>query len=519
MDQDKFDGQGADTSRRSFLAGSMASMAALGLFGKMSLKNPFATVPGQERAAAAGEPTFKIGVGKVDITPDKPMNMAGYGTRNHPGSGKAYHRLYNRVLTLDDGKNKVVYVEVELIHTQGISAQTGLATTIREAMARRGIKPEQLALVAAHVHNGPVTSDAAYLKGVCDKTIALIDDCLKNARQGRLYFGRGRCDVACNRRGNDREGNYLWSYINRYGPSDHEVTLLKAVDMRGQPIAVAFNYGCHPITMGGYQYGSDWVGFCIDEIERQVGAPAVFLQGCAGDQRPDCPDPTYSLAFQSSVTELTPDGKPEEAPNPERPARYGRRIAAAVVEGLRAPMEQLDGPIRNSVTRFDVPGLAGVKRNTRPADWQIGSNFTTGDWTNNLVEREWPAYMQPRPRRWLRLAELIRDSVNPDGSFKNPQPVELFVNRIGTRFVHVGMSGEPCAGIGLRLKDQLRGLQVMVTGYTNFSSGYFLAAGQIVEGGYEAFYGSPKGVPLSPEAEDVYINNAMDVVEKLATTT
>ncbi len=116
--------------------------------------------------------------------------------------------------------------------------------------------------------------------------------------------------------------------------------------------------------------------------------------------------------------------------------------------------------------------------------------------------------MQPRPRRWLRLAELIRDSVNPDGSFKNPQPVELFVNRIGTRFVHVGMSGEPCAGIGLRLKDQLRGLQVMVTGYTNFSSGYFLAAGQIVEGGYEAFYGSPKGVPLSPEAEDVYINNA-----------
>ncbi len=69
MDQDKFDGQGADTSRRSFLAGSMASMAALGLFGKMSLKNPFATVPGQERAAAAGEPTFKDRRRKVDIRP------------------------------------------------------------------------------------------------------------------------------------------------------------------------------------------------------------------------------------------------------------------------------------------------------------------------------------------------------------------------------------------------------------------------------------------------------------------
>lgn len=513
MSLDEFDEQGADGSRRRFLVGSMASVAAIGLFGK--IKNPFASMPGTEPTAGGSEPTFKIGMGKVDITPEKPMNMAGYGTRNKPGLGRAYHLLYNRVLTIDDGKNKIIYAQIDLSGTQNINSKTGgIVTAVREAMAGRGIKPEQIALITDHIHNGPVTSDAAYFKTVIDKTIALINQCLDNTQEGRLYFGRGRCDVACNRRSNDRDGNYLWSYINRYGRTDHEVVILKAVDMKGKPIAVAFNYGCHPITMGGYEYGSDWVGFCLDSIEKETGATAIFFQGCAGDQRPDCPDPNNSLAFQSSVTELKADGTPEDTPNPERPARYGRRVAASVIERLRTPMDQLSGPIRTSLTRFDVPALAGVMPNTKPPDWQIGTNFTSGDWTNSLVERQWPEYMRPRERRWLRFAELIRDSVNPDGSFKNPQPVELFVNRIGDGFVHIGMSGEPCAGIGLRIKDQLRGHQVMVTGYTNLSIGYFLSAAQLIEGGYEAF-GTGKKVPYSPEAEDVYINNAMNVVEKL----
>lgn len=521
MDWDDFDERGADPSRRRFLVGSMASVAVIGLFGKIGIKNPFASTPGAEHSAKSGEPTFKIGVGKVEITPDKPMSMAGYATRTHKGSGIAYHRLYNRVLTLDDGKNKIIYVQVDLSGTQGLATKTGIVTAVREAMAQRGIKPEQVALIADHIHNGPTVNDELgrpYLKTVIDKTIALIDDCLKNAREGRLYFGRGHSDVAVNRRGNDKDGNYLWSYINRYGRTDHEVVILKAVDMKGRPIAVAFNYGCHPISMGGYQYGSDWVGFAIDEIEKQVGAPAIFFQGCAGDQRPDCPDPKNPLAFQSSVTELKKDGSPEESPNPERPARLGRMVGGAVVERLRTPMERIGGPIRTSLTRVEVPMLVGVKRNTKPADWKVGSNFTTGDWTNELVEAQWPDYMKPKERRWLRFAELIRDSVNPDGTYKNPQTIELFVSRIGDKFIHIGMGGEPCSGIGLRIKDQLRGQQVMVTGYTNLATGYFLAAAQIIEGGYEAFYGSPKGVPYSPEAEDVYINRAMEVVEKLAAT-
>ncbi|MEN6625892.1 MAG: neutral/alkaline non-lysosomal ceramidase N-terminal domain-containing protein [Candidatus Sumerlaeia bacterium] len=496
-----------ETTRRGFLVGSMSSMIGASLFGKLGWKQ----APGAERRWRDGEPTYRIGVGKVDITPTKPMNMAGYGTRNKPGLGTAYHPLYASCLTIDDGRNRTIFVHADLVSFQGWSTKTGIVTNVRQAMLERhGIGAEQIAFVPAHVHNGPVVSAPEFNRDVTQKIIDLIDRTLAGARPGRLYFGRGSCDIAVNRRSNDAGGNYLWSLINRYGATDHEVIVLKAVDLKGKPFAVAFNYACHPITIGGYEYGSDFIGFAVDAIEKEVpGATALFLQGCAGDQRPDCPDANDPLAFHSSL--IGPD-----KPNPALPAGFGRRLGASVVEALRKPMEPVTGAVRSSLGKIELPVLAGVKPDTKKPTWVIPTNFTTGDWTNTHVEKPWPESMRAPERRWLRLAELIRDSVNPDGTYKISQPAEILVTRIGDKFIHVGLCGEPTVAIGLRLKDQLRGHNVMVTGYTGFSTGYFLAAAQIIEGGYEAFAAGKK-VPYSPEAEDVVINKAMRLAEEMKT--
>ena len=74
----------------------------------------------------------------------------------------------------------------------------------------------------------------------------------------------------------------------------------------------------------------------------------------------------------------------------------------------------------------------------------------------------------------------------------------------------VGLPGEMTTPIGRRVKGQLRGFNALVTGYTNHSIGYFPAAYQIIEGGYEVFR-NPTMHPYSPEAEDMLIGLAMDL--------
>ncbi|MCE5229342.1 neutral/alkaline non-lysosomal ceramidase N-terminal domain-containing protein [bacterium] len=499
---------GTETSRRGFLVGSMASILAAGFFDKISFKKSEPKPAGIEPPAKPGEPTFRIGAAAADITPTKSMNMSGYGTRNKKSVG-TYQPLHVKALTIDDGRRPVLFLAADIVEWDGMSQTNGMAARLRNVLREKyGLEPDQFVMNAAHNHCGPALKDPEYNNQLVEKVVDVVGRALKSAREGRLYFGRTHCDFAVNRRSMDMQGNYIWQVINRYGPHDHEVIVLKAVDMQGKPIAVAFNYGCHPITMGGYRFGGDYVGFAMEAIEKEIpGATALFLQGCEGDTRPDCPDPNNPLIFRSSLIEV-------DAPDPARPAGFGRKLAAAVIERLRAPMEPVSGEIHTGFTTYQLPMLSNVKPDKKKPDWGP-TTFATGDWTNENAGRpEWTGYMRDPERRWMRLAEILRDSVNADGSYKITQKAEMIVTRIGDKFVHVGISGEPTSGIGLRIKDQLRGNQVLVTACNGPSNGYVPTAAQIVEGGYEVFHNS-RNIPYSLEAEDVLVNQAMAMVEEM----
>lgn len=71
-------------------------------------------------------------------------------------------------------------------------------------------------------------------------------------------------------------------------PIDDSVGVIRVDDLDGTPIAVAFRYSAHPVTVGGRSAvaSSDFPGPARDVLERHLGGLALFLQGCGGNMNP-----------------------------------------------------------------------------------------------------------------------------------------------------------------------------------------------------------------------------------------
>ena len=71
-------------------------------------------------------------------------------------------------------------------------------------------------------------------------------------------------------------------------PIDPTVGVIRVDDLDGNPIAIAFRYSAHPVTVGGRSAvaSADYPGPAREVLERNLGGLALFLQGCGGNINP-----------------------------------------------------------------------------------------------------------------------------------------------------------------------------------------------------------------------------------------
>src|SRR5262245_7374249 len=124
----------------------------------MRLISPFCllllAVPGPASAAEPAMP-YKVGVAKIDITPDHAIRLNGFGFRRTESEG-VYDKIHARALAIDDGKAPAVLLTVDVL---------GIPTDIYDELAKRlemkaGLKKERLAITATHTHTGPMLTGA-----------------------------------------------------------------------------------------------------------------------------------------------------------------------------------------------------------------------------------------------------------------------------------------------------------------------------------------------------------------------
>ncbi len=244
-----------------------------------------------------GNQVLQAGVARVDITPDVPVEMGGYGARKGL-SERVHDRIFARAIAFESGGHRLVMVSLDLV---GLGdAYEPLQSAI---LAEFGLKPEELLLAWTHTHSGPAPTlnkdrahpnNISYTESLKLRLLKVVGVALHGMTPVHTAVGVGSSPVGASRRvlkadGSTRLGG---ASLDRspYGPTDKEVLVLKVMKPDGTPIAAVFNYATHNTSMGAknMQISGDVLGVAQQFVEKIVGPDtlAPVFVGASGDINP-----------------------------------------------------------------------------------------------------------------------------------------------------------------------------------------------------------------------------------------
>jgi neutral ceramidase len=409
---------------------------------------------------------WRAGVASVDITPDQPIWLAGYGTRTKPSEG-VLQRIHAKALVIEDETGaRTVLVTSDLLGFVKEVSNPIAARVLREYKIPR----ERLALNASHTHSGPVISTMLrpaypfgpeyeaviqrYTAHLEDLVVQVIGVAIQNLAPVEIAFNQGFAGFGVNRRRQVMSRSLP-------GPVDHDVPVLSVRAPDGTLKAVVFGYACHNTVLADYVINGDWAGFAQEAIEKvHPGAQAMFVEDCGADANP-LPRRTVDLAKQ-----------------------YGEIMAAAVEEVLKGKMRPQAGPIRAA---YETVAVSFQKAPSRE------------EWERRLHDQN--ASIQ-RHAKYM-LAKLDRDGTLPEGY---PYPVQVW--RFGTGLTWIVLGGEVVVDYSLEFKSKYGWDNTWVAGYSNDVFAYIPSVRVLREGGYEGGgamipYGQP--APFTETVEPIIV--------------
>jgi hypothetical protein len=127
-----------------------------------------------------------------------------------------------------------------------------------------------------------------YLRSVAERAAGLVKEALSKLVPADITYGTGHCNLAAHRDFWDTE-RQLWACgFNPTGPADDTVLVARVTGSDGKMLASAVNYACHPTTLAwdNTLISPDYIGALRETVERETGAPCLFLQGASGELGP-----------------------------------------------------------------------------------------------------------------------------------------------------------------------------------------------------------------------------------------
>jgi hypothetical protein len=259
------------------------------------------------KAGTEVESNLRAGVAKVDITPPPDTPVIGHPRKTHG----ARDPIRAGILLLDDGKTKAAIATFDLI-----GASDALVKAVRDVVASiMGVPNDNILVAASHNHSGPdFEKEKSWAKDVVEKFTAAVSRASADMRKVTVGYGEDTIGFGINRR-KVIDGRAVVR-LNPDGPNDRRVKVLRFDDGRSLcPMAVVMHAVCHPcfFTWGDnasppYPEGfpklsADFPGEAQSFVEKvyDSNARALFLQGCAGDIRPNLPGDPYRCADEADI--------------------------------------------------------------------------------------------------------------------------------------------------------------------------------------------------------------------------
>ena len=436
------------------------------LSSKMSFSQPGDVVDG----------TMQVGVARVDITPDSPIRLAGYGARTKTEAGAIIQRLGAKALAFGSDHPSIL-ITVDLL---GIPARI-TAKLSQQLSQKMGIDPAQLLICASHTHGGPEVGNALnvleyrgdhfsdsllalnqlvhiaqYTENLSEKLEEVAMAALKNRKTAFVEWGQGQAGFAANRR-------------TKGGPIDPALPILRVTNADGTLRAVLVNYACHGTTLDGSvnEIHGDWIGEAQHIIEaNHPGAIAMVSIGCGADANPQ---PRGTMELLKS---------------------HAQEIADNVDKLLKSPLQSLTSPPEGNMKWIKLP-FAKVP--------------TVAELIKLTEDKTVKGYYARRALDIIQRGGTIPAELN--------YPVQTW--NFGNKMAMVNLGGEVVVDYSIRLKNELGAEHLWINAYSNDVPCYIASRRVIGEGGYEAessMYYYDKPSPFAPEVEDIIITAVHDLI-------
>ncbi len=434
---------------------------------------------------AAEPPTLQVGLATRDITPQGPINLAGYASRKKPADKTDTPLLVQALALRNPDGERFVFVALDNCEV----SRAFIQPVIRDLTARHQLAAGAVAVVSSHTHSGPVLDEtladmtetqpaesqqiAKYSRLLRERLVEAADAALADFQPALLDAGAGRATFAMNRR--VYQGDKVVFGDNPDGPVDWEVPVLRIRGTNGAVRAILFGYACHGTSVRSgddwYVVSGEYMAYARQHLEAvHPGATALYLTGMGADCDP------------------APRGRLVDA------RRHGLELAGAVMGALDRPMRPVRGGFKIAHEEVDLP-LADP-----PPREQLEKDARSAD-----------RHVRLRAESYLKRLDA-------------GQPIPLSVKlpltalRIGDDLTFLLMGGEVVVDYARRLKRLLAQDHPWTVGYAYEVPCYIPSARVIKEGGYESdssliyygFYG-----PFRGSIEDQLVNRMASLAASL----
>lgn len=279
---------------------------------------------------------YAVGVARIDITPNYPVRLNGFGSRRDEPTGVS-QRLWAKALAISQGEKPPVVI----FSCDNLGIREPMLDEVAAELQRRfAIPRENITLTFTHTHCAPKVTGASdtifstpipaahqarIRKYSRQLTLHLIDvaaQAIESRAPATLEWTVGKVTFARNRR-------------TPGGPVDHDLPVLVVRGDDGQPRVIYTTYACHCVTLSFNQYSGDWAGYAQEHIENAFpGCVAMVSIGCGSDSNPE-----KGVTHDDVV--LT--------------SEHGQEIATEVKRLLEKPLRPIAGELVSKLTHIEIP--------------------------------------------------------------------------------------------------------------------------------------------------------------------
>ena len=249
---------------------------------------------------------FRVGTSVVDISPDTPMDVGGYGSGYHV-TGGVHDPLQVRAFFVGHGKQAVTFVSVDaqgwFASYQAPNIGDGADDARREAaavLADRGydVSAANVVVSATHDHAAPTIlgiwghTDPAYLHRVKEAAVQAVLAAEANARDAELWSSTGTIQGLVSQvQGTDQMAGFA---------VDDSLPILWAREPgTGATLGLYTNVPVHvdqynSTEPGNNQFTADYPGYVRDRLAETLGGTSVIAVGTLGRQEGIGSTPDYA---------------------------------------------------------------------------------------------------------------------------------------------------------------------------------------------------------------------------------